>query len=201
MGRIRRGSTSKPSIISLNLLAITFTSEVSDLTAILSKNDIQGLIKQEPPLIEDFISIDEQIQPNGIDLTLRDIAMFQSPGKIATSNKKRLVSDLTPLIFDGLDFIHLASGIYSITYNEIIHLPKNIMALATPRSSLLRCGVTVNTATWDAGYSGRSQSLMVVYNPQGFQLQKNARIVQLVFFRLTAETEGYNGIYQQENID
>ena len=74
------------------------------------------------------------------------------------------------------------------------------MDLARPRSSLLRCGVTVGTAVWDAGYSGRSQSLMVIYNPQGIRLQKNARIIQLVFFQLTQETEGYRGIYQGENI-
>ena len=171
------------------------------MTTVLSKHDINELIKQEPPLIEGFINLDEQLQPNGIDLTLRDIALFQSPGKIATSDSQRLVSDLAPLVFDGLGFIYLASGVYSITYNEIVHLPRNIMALATPRSSLLRCGVTVNTAVWDAGYSGRSQSLMVVYNSQGFQLQRNARIVQLVFLRLTGETESYQGTYQEENID
>ena len=104
-------------------------------------------------------------------------------------------------MFDGLDFIDLVPGAYIITYNEIIHLPNNVMALATPRSSLLRCGVTVNTAVWDAGYSGRSQSLMVVYNPQGFRLQRNARIVQIVFLQLTKETEGYQGAYQGENIN
>jgi dUTP pyrophosphatase len=171
------------------------------LAAVLSKKDIKGLLGQEPPLIEGFINPDEQLQPNGVDLTLREIALFQSPGKIASSNSQRMVSELSPLVFDGLDFIYLAPGIYSITYNEIVHLPRDIMALATPRSSLLRCGVTVNTAVWDAGYSGRSQSLMVVYNPQGFHLQRNARIIQLVFFRLTAETEGYQGTYQEENID
>jgi dUTP pyrophosphatase len=83
----------------------------------------------------------------------------------------------------------------------VVNLPENIMALATPRSSLLRCGVTMNTAVWDAGYCGRSESLMVVYHPQGFQLQKNARVIQLVFFRLTDHTQGYQGIYQKENID
>ena len=75
------------------------------------------------------------------------------------------------------------------------------MALARPRSSLLRCGVTVGTAVWDAGYSGRSQSLLVVYNRQGVRLQKNARIIQLIFLRLTGETKGYQGVYQGENID
>ena len=71
------------------------------MTAVLSKHDIKGLIKQEPPLIEGVISLDEQLQPNGIDLTIREIALFQSSGKIATSNNQRLVSDLAPLVFDG----------------------------------------------------------------------------------------------------
>ena len=141
------------------------------------------------------------MQPNGIDLTLRDIALLQSAGKIAVTNSQRVISDLAPLVFDGLDFIDLMPDTYVITYNEIVHLPKNIMALAKPRSSLLRCGVNINTAVWDAGYSGRSQSLMVVYNTQGFRLQRNARVVQLVFFQLTQETEGYQGKYQEENID
>jgi len=170
------------------------------MAAILSKLDIQRLLKQEPPLIEDYINLEEQVQPNGIDLTLREVSMLQSSGKIAAMDSQRLVSDVAPLVFDGLNFIDLMPGAYIITYNEIVHLPKNVMALATPRSSLLRCGVTINTAVWDAGYSGRSQSLMVVYNPQGFRLQRNARIVQLVFLQLTQETEGYQGAYQGENI-
>jgi dUTP pyrophosphatase len=74
------------------------------------------------------------------------------------------------------------------------------MALARPRSSLLRCGVNIGTAVWDAGYSGRSQSLMLVYNPRGFRIQKNARVAQLIFMPLTTETEGYSGKYQNENI-
>jgi len=171
------------------------------MTAILSKEHIHRLLQKQPPLIEGYINLEEQVQPNGIDLTLREVAMLQTSGKIAVSDSQRVVSGLAPLVFDGLGFIDLMPGAYIITFNEIVHLPKNVMAIATPRSSLLRCGVTVNTAVWDAGYSGRSQSLMVVYNPQGFRLQRNARIVQLVFFQLTGETEGYHGAYQGENID
>ena len=168
--------------------------------AVLSRQDIYGLIQQEPPLVEDWIDLEEQVQANGFDLTLRDVALLQSAGKIAVDNSQRLISDLAPLVFDGLGFIELMPGTYIITFNEIVHLPRNVMALATPRSSLLRCGVTVNTAVWDAGYSGRSQSLLAVYNPGGFRLQRNARVVQMVFMRLTGETEGYNGAYQGENM-
>ncbi len=170
------------------------------MAAILSKPEIHRLLQKTPPLMEDYINLEEQLQPNGIDLTLRDIALLQSSGRITVQNSQRLLPELAPLVFDGMGFIDLMPGAYIITYNEIVHLPKNIMALGRPRSSLLRCGVSVGTAVWDAGYSGRSQSLMVVYNPQGFRLQKNARIIQLIFFRLGQKTEGYRGIYQGENI-
>jgi len=170
------------------------------MTAVLSRQEIHRLLQKKTPLIEGCIDLEQQLQPNGIDLTLREIALPQTSGRIAMEDSQRVVSDLAPLVFDGLGFIDLVPGAYIITYNEIVHLPQNIMALARPRSSLLRCGVTVGTAVWDAGYSGRSQSLMVVYNPQGFRLQKNARIAQLIFLRLSQKTEGYQGAYQGENI-
>ena len=171
------------------------------MTAVLSANDIRKLIDQDPPLVEGYLDLESQVQPNGFDITLRDISRLQTPGQIAVNNAERVVSELSPLEFDGTGFIKLNSGIYSITYNEIVHLPNNVMALARPRSSLLRCGVSVGTAVWDAGYSGRSESLLNVYHPDGFRIQKNARVVQLVFFRLAENTKGYSGTYQNENMD
>ncbi|MCX8126292.1 MAG: hypothetical protein N3E40_04010 [Dehalococcoidia bacterium] len=54
---------------------------------------------------------------------------------------------------------------------------------------------------WDAGYFGRSQSLLIVHNPAGFEVQKNARIVQLIFIRLEEVTEQiYHGQFQGENV-
>ena len=170
------------------------------MKTILSKKDILVLIHQTPPLIKDFVKLEDQLQPNGFDLTIRDIASIQSQGKIGVTNTLRKLSDLTPLSFKGEEFLYLAPGSYVVTYNEIVHLPKKVMALGAPRSSLLRCGVTVHMAVWDAGYSGRSQSLLTVYNPMGFQIQKNSRVAQLVFMELTDETEAYNGAYQGENI-
>ncbi len=171
------------------------------MTAVLSRQDIRRLLQKKPPLIEGCINLEKQLQPNGIDLTLREVALLQSSGRITMEDSQRLVPNLAPLVFDGLGLIDLLPGAYIITYNEIVHLPENIMALGRPRSSLLRCGVTIGTAVWDAGYSGRSQSLMVVYNPQGFRLQKNARITQLIFLRLSQKTKGYQGAYQGENIE
>jgi dUTP pyrophosphatase len=170
------------------------------MKTILSKNNILALIQKKPPLIESFVNLEEQLQPNGFDLTLKEVAMIQSGGQIAVSNKNRQISSLCPLVFNGIDNVDLVAGAYAITFNEIVNLPRNVMALGYPRSSLLRCGVTVQNAVWDAGYHGRSQALLVVYNPYGFRVQRNARLDQLVFFELSEDTEGYNGAYQGENI-
>ncbi len=168
--------------------------------SVLAKRDIRRLIEQKPPLVEGYLDLDTQLQPGGFDLTLRDIALYQNAGQISVDNAERRLPDLAPLMFGSDGYMDLMPGVYMITYNEIVHIPTNIMALGRPRSSLLRCGVTIGTAVWDAGYNGRSQSMMVVYNPQGFRIRKNARMMQLVFLTLTSDTDGYSGRYQGENI-
>jgi len=75
------------------------------------------------------------------------------------------------------------------------------MGIARPRSSLIRMGATVETSVWDPGYTGRSQSMLVVHNPNGIKIYQNARLVQIVFMTLTIKSESlYSGIYQTENL-
>jgi len=168
--------------------------------AVLSREDILDLIKRTPPLVECMVNLEEQIQPNGIDLTVQSVALLSSFGQVGSAAEDRRLAGHSALQFDGLGYLELIPSCYVITYNEVLHLPRNVMALGKPRSSLLRCGVSVHTAVWDAGYSGRSQSLLVVYNPYGFRLSRNARMLQLVFFLLTREPlQGYQGIFQGEN--
>ena len=164
----------------------------------LAKEELLKLIACTPSLLANYVSLGDQVQPNGIDLTLKEVFTLEGPGTIPVDNANRQLSTLVPLPFNYADHIHLAPGNYLITYNEIVTLPKDVMALGRTRSSLLRCGAAIHTAVWDAGYSGRSQSLIVVYNKDGIILERNARLLQLVFFRLGSETEGYRGIYQGE---
>jgi dUTP pyrophosphatase len=79
-------------------------------------------------------------------------------------------------------------------------MPLNIVAIARTRSTLLRNAVTVQTAVWDPGYQGRSSSLLVVHNPHGIRLQKDARLAQLIFFTTEEVKEGYSGVFQNERI-
>ena len=167
--------------------------------SILCRDDILALIQGTPPLVECYLDIEAQLQTNGFDLSLRSISLFTSAGKLALDNRNRILSQQKRLDFNSDGLLHLDQGVYSITYNEIVHLPKDIMALGLSRSSLLRNGASLHTAVWDAGYSGRSESLLVVHNPLGLDLEKNARVLQLVFSKLTGKSQGYQGMYQGEN--
>ena len=171
------------------------------MTGILSNQSILRLIDGSPPLIHSYLSIDEQIQPNGFDLTLNCVATLETAGRVGEIPNDRKVSETSNLSFDEENWLHLPTGSFLITFNEIVSLPLNLMALGRPRSSLLRSGVAIHTAVWDAGYTGRSQALINVYHPNGYDMQKNARVMQLVFMLLDAPTQQeYDGVYQHENI-
>jgi len=168
--------------------------------SMLSRDKLISLLNKKPPLVEQMIDQTLQVQPNGIELTLQRVEAHESSGAIAFDNAERRLPTTKNLNFDSEGWLHLPKGSYKIVYNEIVNIPKNLAAIARPRSSLLRCGATIETAVWDAGYSGRSESLLVVYNENGFKVRKNARLLQLLFFRLDEEVEkGYSGVYQNEN--
>ncbi len=167
----------------------------------LHREEISRLIYGVPPLIEDYVDLEIQLQPNGFDLSVREVARFGTPGQLGASNESRVLSEVEPVAFDEDDWISLTQGPYLVTFNEIVSLPGDVMALGRPRSSLLRSGVSLHTAVWDAGYRGRSQSLLTVHHADGFRLQRDARLAQLVFFRLaTPPAEGYRGRYQREGL-
>ena len=77
-----------------------------------------------------------------------------------------------------------------------MNIPANLIAVAAPRSSLLRCGAFTQTAVWDAGFKGRSEFILVVENRLGLRLKQNARVVQLLFLRMNGTAKTYRGIFQ-----
>jgi dUTP pyrophosphatase len=156
---------------------------------------------QAQNLVESMIDPETQTQMCGMEMTLQKIERFTSAGAVAFDNIERELPQTETMDFDPSGWIDLAAGAYLVTFNEIVNIPRDVAALARARSTLLRCGAGLETALWDPGYRGRSQSLLVVYNPNGLRLKKNARLMQLVFMRLEKEAEKvYSGKYQGENI-
>jgi dUTP pyrophosphatase len=167
---------------------------------LLSSTELRKLIQANPSLLENAIDIETQIQPNGLELTLKEVKTMEGTGALDFDNTERKLPDAKTIKFCSDGWIHLPKGIYKILFNEVLNIPMNLAAIAKPRSSLIRCGATLETAVWDAGYRGRSESMLVVYNYAGFRVKRNARIIQLLFYTLEKEVEkGYSGVYQNEN--
>ena len=162
----------------------------------LDLDSIGHMIESTPPLLEHFLSLEAQLQPNGFDMTVQEVAKLSNPGAVGVADADRVLSDTETMEFGSDGWLQLEPGPYLITFNEVVNLPLDVMALGRPRSSLLRSGVSIHTAVWDAGYHGRSQALLVVYH-----VQRDARLMQLVFFQMeTAASKGYQGRFQSENI-
>ena len=167
----------------------------------LNRDEIASLIAGDVPLVDGYVSLESQLQPNGFDLSLREISSFGTVGAMGSSDADRVLAGTIPLAYGTDGWLALAPGSYLVTFNEVVNLPLDVMALGRPRSSLLRSGVSLHTAVWDAGYRGRSQSLLTVHHTGGFRLKQNARLAQLVFFRLSAPpSAGYQGRYQGEGL-
>ncbi len=164
---------------------------------VLSVDELRAALAAEPPLVED-LDVAAQLQPSGIDLRVERLHRFLSPGVLGADLIRESASreDLTA---DGDGWWELDRGAYVIGYREKVNLPNDVMALSLPRSSLLRSGVAIHSAVWDAGYSGRGEGLLAVMAPHGYRLQRGARVLQLVFHRLAVPASvGYRGRYLGE---
>ena len=140
---------------------------------------------------------ESQVQPNGVDLTLDTVFEQVEPGRIARGGKeigerRELSSEGEPGVFS------LDPGGYVVRYDEVVTIPDDHVGFILPRSSLMRNSTMVNTAVWDAGYSGRGEGLLQVHHP--IELEAGARIAQLVLARAEHE-DVYDGSYQGENVE
>ena len=135
---------------------------------------------------------DEQVQPNGVDLTVADVLEQAEPGWVGTDGKT--VGDREPIAPDG-DVFRLEPGGYILQYAETISVPEGHVGFLYPRSTLLRNSCMLNTAVWDAGYEGRGEGLLEVHHP--IRIERGARVAQFVLAEASHD-DVYDGSYQGE---
>jgi dCTP deaminase len=150
---------------------------------ILSDRDIAegldaGEIVTEPPVEA------EQIQPASLD-----IRMGEEVVDAATDSR-----------------VEPTGGTYEVSPRRLYHaatfesvdLPRDLAAQIAGRSSFAREGLVVHlTAGWvDPGWTGRLTMEMVNLGPNPIAVDIGERVAQLVFLKLSSESEGYAGRYQ-----
>jgi len=157
------------------------------------------MILSPETLMQLFGYKEEDLDCAGLKLHLDRVFVIKTKG-VLLMNKKQLpeYEEIQPNEYS--QFV-LPEGVYKIRYKEYVKIPEDTIALAVPRSTLLRMGVALYTAVWDPGYEGRGEGLMVVFNKNGVVIERYTQIAQLVFFRFDRATRFlYRGSYYRENI-
>jgi dUTP pyrophosphatase len=145
-----------------------------------------------------------QAQPCGVDLSLKHVSNWTSPGTIDFSNQFRANSKTKKMTFTGHPKpsaghpkqIHLEHGNYLVEFNETVNMPLNIMGQGFVRSSLWRSGALLSAGVMDCGYQGAVGAVLQVLNLHGITLYEDARLAQMVFHEMSEKVEGYSGVYQ-----
>ena len=167
----------------------------------LNRIEILERIKRDK-LIEDYLDLDNQLQPSSFDLTLAKVYELSKQGSIDFDNKERVISDTTEVPFND-DWVNLRPGVYKIQYQEIVNVPKDLVGITICRTSLSRCGCDLSNGFWDPGYSGRGTAALMVHNPNGIRFKRRAKMAQITFIpinELKDENHLYQGMHKGENI-
>ena len=150
--------------------------------------------------IMDLIDEDIQKQPNGVDLTVGAIFKYLEVGQIDFDNSERRLPELSQINPDNEWYV-LQPGPYLVRYNETVSIPLGCVGILFPRSTLMREGCIIYSALWDAGYNGRGVGLLVVYNPFGIRIKRNARIGQITLVKAEKGEDTYAGVYKNEGTE
>jgi dUTP pyrophosphatase len=143
-----------------------------------------------------------QAQPCGVDLTLKRVLTWTSPGTIDLGNHRRQTASTNEIPFPASSttteerLLDLPQGSYLVEFNETVSVPLDVMGQIFVRSSLFRSGVLLTAGVMDSGYVGAVGALMQVLNPAGLRVYPSARLAQFVFHQMSEEVEGYAGVYQ-----
>ena len=106
-----------------------------------------------------------------------------------------------PLISISQETNEIMMGKYCLfTTLEEVHLPDNITALITPRSTLYRSGIILETGNVAPGYSGTLTFGAMNLGMWTFEILSRARFAHIQFYEVDGDVNKYRGQWQHGRI-
>ena len=165
---------------------------------ILGINELQRLIK-EINLVEN-LSERELNNPEGAGLDFRIGKIFRLSGKgfLGVDDRETPKAELVAEFREGERSSYtIKPGEYVLTETvEKVNMPKNLLAIPKPRTTLHRSGVITRLGEVDPGYSGTLHPGLFNASQEDFEIELGARYVNLTFFEVKGETKPYRGQWQ-----
>lgn len=137
--------------------------------------------------------IPEAIQQQGVDVRVANIKELLGVGEVPAHGKTVLPNYVDANI-DGDKWV-LRPGYYEVELMEGIHMPNNAALVYKTRSSLVRCGATVESGQFDAGFdTSKAGCFLIVHRT--IIIEKEARIAQVIVHESAPVTNTYEGQFQ-----
>lgn len=143
----------------------------------------------------------EAVQPNGVDLSIDTLYRIEGTPRLTNGDEYHKGNRVEVNVIEDDDgaYYQLSNDeAYIAVYGENIQIPHNHIGLVFPRSRLMRCGVTVETAVWDSGYEGRGEGGLNSSRP--VRIETDTRVAQMVFIETDELDRHYDGSHQSERI-
>lgn len=145
---------------------------------------------KEFSLLEGFT--EENIQGSGVDLRIDKL--FELDGGARLGRSERVLPMAQEL--SGESFVLKPRRYYLCLTAEKVNMPASLVAFVLPRSTLFRCGISLKSAVVDPGYRGALTMGLMNETDNEFELERGARIAQIVFCQVGGDATGYQGKYQ-----
>jgi len=141
-------------------------------------------------------NVDEKnIQPSGVDLRVKCIYRLKNGGFFGTND--RMTPDVESISDKFGEKIKIEPNEFVLVETmEKVNMPKDVMAIVLPRSSLFRCGVSLHTAVVDPGFQGTLTFGMKNLSEFPFEIEIGSKIGQIVFEEVKGNVKLYDGKYQ-----
>ena len=144
------------------------------------------------------INEEAQIQPNGIDVRVKNVEL------IGNTSFKLLISgtqhasriQIDKHIVDGEETFRVFPGrAFNFECYEWVTIPAGLVACIYMRSTLNRNGILVGCGLYDSGFSGPVS--FTVYPSSNGIIQVGVRVAQIVFYKSDGESL-YSGSYGEK---
>lgn len=135
----------------------------------------------------------EAVQQQGIDVRVANIKELLGTGLVPTEGKTHLPRTVDAGM-NGNNWT-LPPGYYEVELMEGINMPTNAALVYKTRSSLVRCGATVESGQFDAGFKTDKAGCFLVVH-RAIIIEKGARIAQVIVNETAEVTNTYDGQFQ-----
>lgn len=160
------------------------------LDLVKSKKLVEGLCQREL----------SEPEGCGFDLRVAEFFRIKDQGYLGIEQRKTCQIELVASVHSGpkkkKEIILQPGDFYLVKTMETVNMPRNLVGILKPRTSLQRMGILLRTAQVAPGYAGPLTFAMVNVGPCQVRLEMGARIVHIMFARVEGASSLYRGQWQ-----